>query len=88
VNRLFSLILLVILGALSFQLYRLYDQRRALSGDLNKTNLELGALSKENSLLEADMEYFKSPENLAKELKSKFDYKRPGEKLMIIVPKR
>jgi len=37
-------------------------------------------------VLLGDIEYFSNPKNLAKELKSKFNYKNPGEKLIIVVP--
>lgn len=87
-RKLFYLILLVIFGVLSFQLYRLYQQENQLSGDLEKTQKQLGSLEEENKKLQADINYFMDPENLAKELKSKFDYKRPGEQMMIIIPQR
>ena len=41
---------------------------------------------KENFELQADLEYYARPENLEKELRSRFNYKKPGEKLIIIVP--
>ena len=87
-RRLFSFILLLILGLLLFQLYRFYGQRRQLSKNLNKTDEALGCLTEDNRKLQADLEYYLDQENLAKEAKSKFDYKRPGEKMMIVIPQR
>ena len=87
-RRLFSFILLLILGLLLFQLYRFYGQRRQLSKNLNKTEEALGGLTEDNRKLQADLEYYLDQENLAKEAKSKFDYKRPGEKMMIVIPQR
>ena len=71
-----------------FQLYRFYGQRRQLSKNLNKTDEALGGLTEDNRKLQADLEYYLDQENLAKEAKSKFDYKRPGEKMMIVIPQR
>ena len=87
-RRLFSFILLLILGLLLFQLYRFYGQRRQLSKNLNKTDEALSGLTEDNRKLQADLEYYLNQENLAKEAKSKFDYKRPGEKMMIVIPQR
>lgn len=87
-KKLFSLAMLVILVLLSLQLYRLYKQRLEISRKLMDTENKLEEITKENGNLQADIEYFAKPENLAKELKSKYDYKRPGEKVTIIVPKR
>ena len=87
-RRLFSFMLLLILGLLLFQLYRFYGQRRQLSKNLNKTDEALGGLTEDNRKLQADLEYYLDQENLAKEAKSKFDYKRPGEKMMIVIPQR
>ena len=87
-RRLFSFMLLLILGLLLFQLYRFYGQRRQLSKNLNKTDEALSGLTEDNRKLQADLEYYLNQENLAKEAKSKFDYKRPGEKMMIVIPQR
>jgi len=82
----FSLVLLIMITVLSVQFYHFYQQRRQLESDLTRVNKQYELLVRENAQLQADLNYFSNPENLAKEFKSKFDYKRPGEKLMIIVP--
>lgn len=83
-----SLILLLVLGAAGFQLYRLYGQKAQLAAELKEKIASVNELASENKELQANIEYFSEPENLAKDLKSKLDYKRPGEKLIIIVPKK
>ena len=45
------------------------------------------ALQKENGQLNDQLKYLANPENLLKEVKSRFNYRREGEKLIIIVPK-
>lgn len=78
------LAVIVILGALSIQLYHLYRNNGALEAKLDETKTETAALADEAERLKADIGYFSDPENLAKELKSKFDYKKPGERLIKI----
>ncbi len=80
-------VLLVLIGFSGYQGYKLYFQKLSLEKDLTKINNQLDETYEENQKLAADLEYFKRPENLAKELKSRFNYVSPGEKLLIIVPK-
>lgn len=75
---------MIILGFLSFQLYRLHIGNSASEIELGKVNTKLGELQKENEQLQADIVYYSETENLAKELKARFDYKKPGEKLIKI----
>lgn len=74
----------IILGFLSFQIYRFYTSNAVVEAELKKTNTKLEELKKENGQLQADLVYYSEPENLAKELKARFDYKKPGEKLIKI----
>ena len=78
------LAVIVILGALSIQLYHLYKNNGTLEAKLNEIKTETEVLADEAERLKADISYFSDPENLAKELKSKFDYKKPGERLIKI----
>lgn len=75
---------MVIFGFLSVQLVRTYMNNLSLADILENAKNELGALRTENQQLKDDLEYYSVPENLEKELKSKFDYKRPGETLIKI----
>ncbi len=79
-------VLLVILMGLSTQIYFILKERNQLKTDLNNLSGRLQALLKENVGLKSDIEYFSHPENLEKELRAKFNYKKPDEKMMIIVP--
>ena len=74
----------IILGGLSVQLYNLYRNNSDAAAKLESMRSESEQLNNENIQLRADLDYFSQPENLAKELKTKFDYKRPGEKLIKI----
>mgnify|MGYP001615329342 CR=1 FL=1 len=74
----------VILGFLSFQIYRFYASNAVAGAELEKASSKLEELKKENEQLQADIVYYSEAENLAKELKARFDYKKPGEKLIKI----
>lgn len=80
------IVLGTILILLGWEIYNLNAKRVALRRNLEEIGGDVGALEAESQKLRADLEYFADPENLIKELKSKFNYKKPGEKLIIVVP--
>jgi len=85
--RVFIIIILsVILMLVITELYFLIKERNQLRADLDNLNRRLQAFLKENTDIQSEIEYFSHPENLEKELKAKFNYKKPNEKMMIIVP--
>ncbi len=85
--RVFVIIILgIILVAVFVQMYFIFKERNRLSADLDNLNNRLQALTKENADLQSEIEYFSHPENLEKELREKFNYKDPSEKMMIVVP--
>ena len=79
------IIVLVLIGV-SAQVYLILKESNGLKKDLDDLNGRMEALVKENTNLKSNIEYFSYPENLEKELKSKFNYKEAGEKMMIVVP--
>ena len=85
-KALIYLALLAIISLLSFQIYSLNKQRLVLKSDFDKITKELTPLNKENKELIAEINYLKNPDNLEKELRSRFNYVKPGEKLIIVVP--
>lgn len=75
------------LGVIGVQMYRLNEQRRTMETKVEATRKEVAALTAENEKITADLRYLSYPENLLKELKSLFNYRRSDEELHIIVPK-
>ena len=75
---------LVIMGFLSAQLYNLYKSNNEVADRLETASIEMRKLTLENEKFQANLGYFSEPENIAKELKARFDYKKPGEKLIKI----
>ncbi len=82
------ILLFLLTAAAAYQLYQLYNQQMILKSKVGKLEDQTASLAKENTETKENLDYYQNPENLAKEFKSKFDYKRPGEELYIIVPKR
>jgi len=80
------IILSIVLIGISAQIYLVLKERNQLKNDLADLNGKMSALAKENADMKSAIQYFSIPENLAKELKSKFNYKEPGEKMMVVVP--
>ena len=85
--KIFTVIIIsIVLLAVLVQSYFIIKERNRLKTDLDNLNNRLQALLGENADLRSDIEYFSHPENLEKELKSRFNYKKPDEKMLIIVP--
>jgi len=79
-------VLIVILLVILTQIYLILKERYELKKELAGLNERLNLLVKENQTLKSEIEYFSNPENLEKELRSKFNYREPGEEMIIIVP--
>ena len=81
--------ILIIAGLIGFAAwggYNLERQNHQLEIKLNNLKTSSELLEKENQALEENIEYFGYADNLIKELKSLFNYRQPGEKMIIIVP--
>jgi len=85
-KRVLTLVLLIVLLALCYQLYQLYLQNRVLKENFSLIKEKVDNFNSENLQFQADLEYFADSENLEKELRSRFNYKKPGEKMIIVVP--
>lgn len=77
----------LLLGFLSFQIYGLWSQKRGLEKEFEESQAKFEALEREAANLESEIDYLANPANLEKELRSRFNLKKPGEKTIIIVPK-
>ena len=80
------IVLSIILIAVLIQAYFILKERDQLKIKMNDLNGRLSVLLKENSDIQSEIEYFSHSENLEKELRARFNYKKPGEKMMIIIP--
>ena len=75
------LVLLITLG-ISRDFFVFRSDREAAA----ELQAQVGRFMEENKALDRDIDYYKNPNNLEKELKARFNYKRPGEELLIVVP--
>jgi hypothetical protein len=79
-------ILIFFLVFLVSQLWYFYGESGAAEVELNKLKAELDQARRDREALTADYEFYLNPKNLEKELRARFNYRLPGEKLIIIVP--
>ncbi len=79
-------ILTAVIVVLGWQIFNLYSQYAALKKSSTELSSETTALKSENDNINSDIQYFSNPENLEKELKSKTNYKKPDENMIIVVP--
>lgn len=79
-------ILAIIITVVSVQTLKLFGKERDMNKQLQTSREKMESLSQENADLQAQIDYMSRKENLEKELRAKFNYKRPDEKVMIITP--
>ncbi len=80
------IILAIILMALLVQFYFIFKERNQLKREFHSLTEKSENLAKENEKIKSEIEYYSNPENLEKELRARFNYKKIGEKMMIIAP--
>jgi len=79
--------LLLVLIFFGLQIHSLYLQNSGAAVIYNQTKQELFKAKEDALKISSDLNYFLNPVNLEKELRARFNYKLPDEKLIIIVPK-
>ncbi len=82
----FSLILLIVLGFLVFHIFSLGLDKGGLTDRYIEAKAKLEQVKGEQAKLQNELEYLANPRNLEKELRARFNLKKPGEKTIIIVP--
>lgn len=78
---------ILLVSALSFELYSLWVRSRAASNELEQAQKKLQEVKIDQGKLQAELNYLANPMNLEKEVRSRFNLKLPGEKAVIIIPK-
>ena len=74
---------LIILGV---QVYSFVAQEWQLGSELADVQANLTKAQSEETSLQEESSYLSNPVNLEKELRARFNYKKPGETMVIIVP--
>lgn len=74
---------LVVIGVQVFSFVR---QEWQLGSQLADVQTNLAKAQAQETSLEEEVQYLSNPANLEKELRARFNYKKPGETMIIIVP--
>ncbi|MBI4086189.1 MAG: hypothetical protein HY433_03050 [Candidatus Liptonbacteria bacterium] len=77
-------LLIVVLGN---EIYFFWSKNRAAETRYRELKIGLDKAKADYGRLEEDFKYYLNPANLEKELRARFNYRQPGENLIIIVPK-
>ena len=77
-------VVIVLIVIFSYNLFLLIGQYLELKDNYDAYLEKKETLVTKEGLLRADIEYYSNKSNLIKELRAKFDYKFPGEKLFKI----
>ena len=82
-----SVLLVLLLFFLSVQIYSFVSQTNKTEREYAELQNKLKQAKEDQNKFVADMDYYLNPENLKKELKGRFNYREPGEKMLILVNK-
>jgi cell division protein FtsB len=74
---------IIILGV---QVFSFVGQEWSLGSELADVQANLSKSQAEETSLQEENQYLSNPANLEKELRARFNYKKPGETMVIIVP--
>ena len=79
-------ILSVILVFLVVQIWYFYSRGEAATDALSEASEKLDTAKADYESLEADADYYGQTANIEKELRARFNYKRPDETMIVVVP--
>ncbi|MDO8516200.1 MAG: hypothetical protein Q7S28_03050 [bacterium] len=74
---------LVVLG---FEARTVLKDRASATASMKAATEKLDKAKIDNESLGNDYQYYSNPINLEKELRARFNYRSPGEKMIIVVP--
>ncbi|MFH1694302.1 MAG: hypothetical protein ABH880_00925 [Patescibacteria group bacterium] len=77
---------LIAIAWLGEQVYQLQKERLEFSEEYKEVKDAHEEIEEDNQRLLEKIEYLSEPRNLEKEIRAKFNYKHPEEKLIIVVP--
>ncbi len=77
----------LVIAVIGIEIHRFLVEGNGAQRALTGAEKKLDKAKNESAALDANLKYFKQPENLEKEMRARFNYRSVGEKLMILVPK-
>ena len=81
-------VLSIILLFVGIKVFSFWGEEQQLSNAFNDIENRLTSVKANEEILQSDVQYLANPLNLEKELRSRFNYKKQGEKMIIIVPQQ
>jgi len=81
-----AIVLSVFLVILGIQVYSFVSQEWQLGSQLASAQANLTKAQVQEADLQDEIQYLSNPENLEKELRARYNYKKPGETMVIIIP--
>lgn len=78
-------VLMLVLIFVGMKVYSFWGQEKQLSRDLADIEARLAAAKTNEANLQSDVKYLTNPLNLEKEIRSRFNYKKQGETMVVIV---
>ena len=82
----FTILIGIVLIFIGIRVVSFWDEQQGLKQSMSDMESRLVAAKQQEADLQAQMKYLGNPANLEKELRAQFNYKKPGETMMIIVP--
>ena len=83
---LFAGLLAIVLIFVGIRVFSLLSEEHSLEQNMTDIQTRLTQEKAQEADLQEEMQYLSNPANLEKELRSQFNYKKPGETMVIIVP--
>ena len=77
-----SIVLILVAG----RVWAFFSEERHLSAELASVESRLVTAKTDEADLQEEVKYLANPLNLEKELRARFNYKKPGETMIVIVP--
>jgi cell division protein FtsL len=83
-----ALVLSLFLALISYEVYQFTMRTEVAEGELRAAEARKIMAEKDYERLKADYDYYSQSANIEKELRARFNYRAPDEKMMIIIPRR
>jgi len=79
-------LLIIFIGLISYQNISFYQEWREVRAEHAALKAKLESVKDDNARVEDDIGYYQNEENIEKEIRAQLNYKKPGEKLIIVIP--
>ncbi|MDO8676661.1 MAG: septum formation initiator family protein [Candidatus Azambacteria bacterium] len=85
-SKIFFIFLVPVSIALIIGIFQNFYHRYQVKKDLDRLNAEVMSLNKQKEDLDNLLDYYKNSSNLEKEARVRLNYKKEGEKVVVILP--